>query len=264
LCRVHNAPVSWQWKDMTMQADGLSQGQQANSGAGSGAASGACSGARSETAPVVVAAQALGFGHPGLPLWEGASHTWRAGLNLVRGGEGCGKTSLLQALAGQLRLRSGRFDHPWTQGRPPSLFWKDPRAALAQDECRRPALEWVQSQAASHPGWDASAWQAHVQGLGLAPHLSKPLLALSTGSLRKLWMAAGWACGSELLLIDEPLAALDRASMDHVQHTLAGMNWAGQRRAGTAPRCVIVAHWDAMQGVAWDDILDLPEQGPLR
>src|SRR2546427_13069748 len=90
-----------------------------------------------------------------------------------------------------------------------------------------------------------------------------PLLALSTGSLRKLWMAAGWASGVPLLLIDEPLAALDRGSMDHVQRTMAGLNRAGQQSApvaGHGPRCVIVAHWDEMQGVAWDDVLDLPDQ----
>src|SRR2546427_12475151 len=70
------------------------------------------------------------------------------------------------------------------------------------------------------------------------------LLALSTGSLRKLWMAAGWASGVPLLLIDEPLAALDRGSMDHVQRTMAGLNRAGQQSApvaGHGPRCVIVA-----------------------
>jgi predicted pyridoxine 5'-phosphate oxidase superfamily flavin-nucleotide-binding protein len=69
------------------------------------------------------------------------------------------------------------------------------------------------------------------------------------------------------LQADEPLAALDRGSMDHVQRTLAALNREGQQAApvaGHGPRCVIVAHWDAMQGVAWDDVLDLPDQPPLR
>ncbi len=234
-----------QWKYMKMQADGLPRRQQMDGGA----------------APVVVAAQALCFGYPGLPLWDGASHQWRAGLNLVRGGEGCGKTSLLQALAGQLPPQSGRVEQ--AQGlQDGGLFWKDPRAPLPEAERQQPARDWVQAMRAAHAGWDEAAWQSHVRGLGLEPHLDKPLLALSTGSLRKLWMAAGWASGAPLLLIDEPLAALDRSAIDYVQKTLAGFAW--PRQQGRAARCVIVAHWDEMQGIEWDDVLDLPEQGPLR
>lgn len=231
---------------MTMQADGLPQGQQVDEGA---------------MAPVVVAAQALCFGYAGLPLWDGASHQWRAGLNLVRGGEGSGKTSLLQALAGQFPLKSGRIEHAQAP-RAPALFWKDPRAPLAEAERQQLAQDWVRDLRSSHAGWDEAAWQAHVQGLGLEPHLAKPLLALSTGSLRKLWMAAGWASGAPLLLIDEPLAALDRPSIAHVQQTLAQFAW--PRQQGRTARCVIVAHWDAMEDIDWDDVLDLPEQGPLR
>lgn len=215
------------------------------------------------TAPVAVMAQALRFGPPGRLLWDGASHAWPQGLCLVCGGEGSGKTSLLKALAGQLPLQGGSLEFPQAPQRP-ALFWRDPRAELPACERERTAQDWSQEQRQRHPGWDASAWQAHVQGLGLEPHLHKPLLALSTGSLRKLWMAAGWASGAALLLIDEPLAALDRGSMDHVQRTLAGMNRAGQGRQDRPLRCVIVAHWDRMEGVDWDDVLELPEQGPLR
>lgn len=231
---------------MTMQADGLPQGQQVVG----------------EGAPVAVQAQSLCFGYPGLPLWDGASHQWHAGLNLVRGSEGCGKTSLLQALAGQLPLKSGRIAHAQAREGGPCIFWKDPRAPLAEAERQQLAQDWVQQLRCGHCGWDEAAWNFHVQGLGLQPHLGKPLLALSTGSLRKLWMAAGWSSGAPLLLIDEPLAALDRNSIAHVQQTLAQFAW--PRQQGRSARCVIVAHWDAMEGVEWDDVLDLPEQGPLR
>jgi len=225
--------------------------------------------AQQSMAPPMVSAQSLRFGQPGLLLWDGASHDWPVGLCLVRGGEGCGKTSLLQMLAGQLPLQAGRLAYPQQPdpSQRPALFWRDPRAELSNAERARPAQEWVQAQRQLYPAWSEAAWQAHADGLGLEPHLHKPLLALSTGSLRKLWMAAGWASGVPLLLIDEPLAALDRGSIDHVQRTLAGLNRAGQQSApvaGHGPRCVIVAHWDEMQGVAWDDVLDLPDQPPLR
>ena len=61
--------------------------------------------AQQSMAPPMVSAQSLRFGQPGLLLWDGASHDWPVGLCLVRGGEGCGKTSLLQMLAGQLPLQ---------------------------------------------------------------------------------------------------------------------------------------------------------------
>lgn len=91
---------------------------------------------------------------------------------------------------------------------------------------------------------------------GLEPHLHKPLLALSSGTQRKLWMAAGWASAAELVLIDEPLAALDKPSERYVQHALAAM--AAELRNPARPRSVIVAHWDAMQGVDWEDVMVLP------
>ncbi|QNP48116.1 hypothetical protein [Diaphorobacter aerolatus] len=88
--------------------------------------------------------------------------------------------------------------------------------------------------------------------------MHKPLLALSTGSLRKLWMAAAWASGAAITLIDEPLAALDKPSMRYVQETLNEFTVEDQQeRFATARRCVIVTHWDAMQDVEWDGVLTL-------
>ena len=55
----------------------------------------------------------LHFGYPGRPLWAGWSHQWAPGLGLVRGGDGSGKTSLLQLLAGQRCAASGRIALQW-------------------------------------------------------------------------------------------------------------------------------------------------------
>ena len=88
--------------------------------------------------------------------------------------------------------------------------------------------------------------------------MHEPLLALSTGSLRKLWMAAAWASGAALTLIDEPLAALDRPSERYVQLALNEFTESAQlERLGQATRCMIVTHWDAMDSVDWDDVLTL-------
>ena len=51
------------------------------------------------------------------------------------------------------------------------------------------------------------------------------------------------------------LAALDKPSERYVQQALAAMALA--LKDPKRPRSVIVAHWDAMQGVDWDDVLEL-------
>ena len=119
-----------------------------------------------------------------------------------------------------------------------------------------PASSWVALQRSIYPHWSAAQFEQHVQGFGLEPHLNKPLLALSSGTQRKLWMAAGWASGAELVLMDEPLAALDKPSERYVQQALAAMALA--LKDPKRPRSVIVAHWDAMHGVDWDDVMELP------
>jgi ABC-type Mn2+/Zn2+ transport system ATPase subunit len=87
------------------------------------------------------------------------------------------------------------------------------------------------------------ALNALVEGLGLAEHADKPLYMLSTGSKRKVWLAAAFASGAPLLLIDEPFAALDRASAACVGH------WLGRAAQSTNRACVI-ADYQAPAGLA--------------
>ena len=176
----------------------------------------------------------------------------------MQGDEGAGKTSWLKALAGQLHLGSGVLHYPFSDdGSLPaaSCFWQDPRQPLNDVHSHMTVSRWVALQCTIYPHWSAAQFEQHVQGFGLEPHLNKPLLALSSGTQRKLWMAAGWASGAELVLIDEPLAALDNPSERYVQQALAAMALA--LKDPKRPRSVIVAHWDGMQGVDWDDVLEL-------
>ncbi|WP_084455398.1 ABC transporter ATP-binding protein [Comamonas composti] len=226
------------------------------------------------TAPFLLQARGLRFGPPQQCLWDRASHSWPAGLCLVRGDEGSGKSSLLRLLSGQqrphhLQLQAGSLqyrqahDQDWSPD-PPSVFWQDPREPLSEKLRAMLASDWARDQSLRHPHWSAHGWAQHVQALDLQAHMAKPLLALSTGTLRKLFMAAAWASGATLVLMDEPLAALDRASVIQVQKALAEWRWSHQQeRPEQPPRCIIVAHWDAMEGapgLVWDQVLDLPVQ----
>ncbi len=179
----------------------------------------------------------------------------------MQGDEGVGKTALLCTLAGAIKPRSGQIDYLFGENgklKASDLFWQHPRTELSEAELKTTCRDWTAHRAKDYPHWSEADFERHVQGFSLNEHMHKPLLALSTGSLRKLWMAAAWASGAALTLIDEPLAALDKPSMRYVQETLNEFSIEDQMaRFGTAKRCVIVTHWDAMEGVEWDSVFTL-------
>jgi len=200
----------------------------------------------------------LAFSYPGRSLWAGWSHGWRAGAGLVRGGDGAGKTTLLRLLAGQLAPARGRLvlggvervAQPEAYRR--QVFWMDPRAPGLPAQPGLTPAQWLQTLPARHPLWNAEALQAHADGWELAPHLAKPFHALSTGTQRKIFMAAALASGAPLTLIDEPVAGLDRPSIQYLQQALGAL-------AGARDRLVIVAHYEALPGVEWSSTVDLPD-----
>ena len=196
----------------------------------------------------VLQVQDLHFAYPGQPpLFAGWSADFEAGVHLLQGEESVGKTTLLRLLAGELRALQGRLclqgqdlaDH--SAAYRAQLFWVDPRAD-------RPAegsvAEWWAAQAARWPRWNAPALAVHMAGFGLEEHAHKPFVALSTGTHRKVLMAAALASGAALALIDEPLAGLDLASERYLQTALAGV-------AAEPDRVVVVAHWEALPEVPW-------------
>lgn len=167
------------------------------------------------------------------------------GVTWLGGGDGRGKSSLLRVLAGDLRapgavlrLRDCAFPaQAVIYGR--QVFWMDPRTNVHD---AIPASQFFDATAARYPQWDA-ALQAHlVDALGLAPHINKPLYMHSTGSKRKVWLTAALASGAALTLLDEPFAALDKASIRRIAELL-------QEAAQNAHRAWVVADYEAPPGV---------------
>jgi ABC-type multidrug transport system ATPase subunit len=181
-----------------------------------------------------------------------------AGLSLVRGGDGSGKSTLLRLLAGALVPQSGHLalngaDLAWhPQAYRAQVFWCDPADGALDSLGARDYLALRQSQ---HLAWDAAVLAEDLDALGLLPHLDKPLYALSTGTRRKLRLAAGLASGAPLTLFDDPLAALDLRSADYVLDRL------GDCADGAVPagRAVIVAHHAGLDGIPLTMCLDLPD-----
>lgn len=198
----------------------------------------------------VLQVRGLHFGFAGHNLFIDWNADFPAGLSLVAGGDGAGKTSLLRLLAGDCAPQAGRVIllgvDATVQGNEyrAQVFWRDPRAPWPEDLTPQ---AWVDDVAARYARCSDEDWRSHVAGLRLAQHLHKPLYQLSSGSQRKLLLAAALASGAALTLLDEPVAALDKASITYLLQAL-------EREARTLrlpQRAVIVAHYDELGGLPW-------------
>ncbi len=206
----------------------------------------------SSPAPVVQA-QALRWAPAGAPVLDLPALQIPPGVSWVGGGEGRGKSSLLRCLAGDLLLPGSHLQIGSTVlATAPAvyraqLFWMDPRTN-AHDPVR--GVDFLASTAARYPEWDAALLADLTEALDLTPHLEKPLYMLSTGSKRKVWLAAAWASGATLTLLDEPFAALDKTSIRCVLELL--------RDAASHPqRAWVVADYEAPAGVPLAQHFDL-------
>jgi ABC-type multidrug transport system ATPase subunit len=200
----------------------------------------------------------LTFHAPQRVLFNGWSARIGPGVTLVLGGESSGKTSLLRLLAGDLAAQAGSLQIKGVslQAQPlayrQQVFWIDPRTD-AFDAIS--ANQFFDQQRAKWPGfWPAEApvWAELLAGLSLTEHLDKPLYMLSTGSKRKVWLAAAFAAGAAVTLLDDPLAALDRAS---IRYVLRQLEAASQQTA----RALVLAQYEAPAGVALAQVVDLGE-----
>ena len=166
----------------------------------------------------VLQATALHWPWDGPALWGFDRLDLPPGVTWVGGGEGRGKTTLLRLLAGDLVVPGSTLALAGQPGLDPAryrqqVFWMDPRTE-AFDPIS--AAEFFSATATGYPAWDAELLVRLVEVLGLLAHQDKPLYMLSTGSKRKVWLAAALACGATLTLLDSPFAALDKASIGHL------------------------------------------------
>ena len=200
----------------------------------------------------------LRFAYAGQPaLVQGWTASVGPGVTLLFGDTGSGKTTLLRVLAGvlactgQLSVAGIRLDRD-AQAYRRAVFWFDVDAAAAAPahDARTPR-ECVAAWRAQHPHFDAAAWQRHAEGFGLGPHLHKPMYQLSTGSKRKVALAAALASGCALTLLDEPTGALDAPSVAHLLHALAGC-------ARRPDQAVVVASAEHPPGVPLAGVIELP------
>ncbi|WP_366145787.1 ABC transporter ATP-binding protein [Polaromonas sp.] len=202
---------------------------------------------------VVLEVRDLRFRYPERELFAGLSAAISPGVTLVRGGDGRGKSTLLRLLAGalppdagELSIR-GRSLRDQAKDYRQQVFWTEPRTE-AFDQMT-PA-HYFDMQRQAYAGFDDGVLARCVQGLALAPELAKQLFMLSTGSKRKVWLAAAFASGAPLTLLDMPLAALDKASAGFVLALL-------HDAAADPTRAFVVADYAAPAGVPVAGVMDL-------
>ena len=206
------------------------------------------------TRPDILRVQALNFAYDGEPaLVSDWSATIRAGVTLVHGDTGSGKSTLLRLLAGtlpatgRLTLAGVRLDADAAAYRR-KVFFCDP-ASDAFDQ--RTARDTTALLGAGDRDFSEDQWQGLVDGFALAPHLDKPMYMLSTGSKRKVWLAAALASGRALVLLDEPTGGLDAASVGCLWGEL--MHCAEMRE-----RAIVLASAERVDTVAFAGVIELP------
>jgi ABC-type sulfate/molybdate transport systems ATPase subunit len=169
------------------------------------------------------------------------------GLVAVTGEEGAGKTYLLRSLASDPVAPAGKFPLP-------DCLWLD--LSLPGQDDLTPHQVWAALRQRCLR-WDLTLQDEIAQALGLAPHLGKKLLMLSTGSRRKVALVALLASGATVTCLDQPFAALDAASAGALRDYLAGV-------AEHTTRTWVVADYEADPRLPWRRRIALPLGGALR
>ncbi|MBI2748397.1 MAG: ATP-binding cassette domain-containing protein [Burkholderiales bacterium] len=175
-------------------------------------------------ASVVLQARSLGFGYPKQPaLFANWSLDIFPGVTWVGGDESSGKTTLLRLLAGELSPNSGSLQvngilfKEQAQAYRDQIAWVDPRTQALDALTPQAYWDGLRQQ---HPAFAEDLLADLIDGLALEPHLPKSLYMLSTGTRRKVFLAGAFASGAAVTLLDEPFAALDRASIGLVLELL--------------------------------------------
>lgn len=149
-------------------------------------------------------------------------------LTVLVGRSGCGKSTLLRLLAGQDRPDSGEIQIP--QGWHSAVLSLDPYVITWTSVLRNVAMACGVGRT---PEERLKLSEDFVKIVGLADYADLTPAELSTGMKQRLGLARVLASQAELLLMDEPFAALDFLTRAELQSQLLEV----QRRM---PRTIVL------------------------
>jgi molybdate transport system ATP-binding protein len=175
------------------------------------------------------------------------------------GPNGAGKSSVLLALAGLLRLDGGRIEFAgqvFDDARPEGFLPPEARRVgmVFQDDRLFPHLTLLQNIGFACP--DLARAEAWLQRIGLADRAADMPQQLSGGEGQRLALARALASDPQLLLLDEPLAAVDAAQRPALRGLLRRelADFLGVR--------ILVSH-DAIDAFSLADRIAVLEDGQL-
>ncbi|MBK5933144.1 molybdenum ABC transporter ATP-binding protein, partial [Rhodovulum imhoffii] len=184
------------------------------------------------------------------------------GITALFGPSGCGKTTVLRAIAGLLRMPEGRL-------RINGDIWQERRRFVPP---HRRAVGYVFQEASLFPHLSVEAnlrfglrrsgttrigMEEVVDLLGIAPLFDRPSRMLSGGERQRVAIGRALLSQPGLLLMDEPLSALDRFSKDEILPYLERLH------AALSIPVLYVSH-DIAEVERLADTLVLMEQGRVR
>lgn len=202
------------------------------------AESGPFSGTAGDVRRPAVRAIGLDLDVAGHPVLRGIDVTAYAGeVTAIVGPNGSGKSTLVAALAGLLRPRAGRIEHA-----APHEIALVPQQTVLSDRLPITVGELVAMGRWRRTGFwrpldhdDRAIITESLEAVELVELRRSPVCALSGGQRQRALLAQGLAQRAPLLLLDEPMTALDVASRRAV-------NGAVEAAASAGAAVVVVTH----------------------
>ncbi len=198
--------------------------------------------------------QSLRFAYPDEPpLVSNWSQAIGEGVTLLYGDTGSGKSTLLRVMAGVLQAE-GRLALAGLDARMDAddyrrqVFFVDPTTDAFDQVTGNICTETLRD---GDEGFDETRWHSLVEGFGLAPHIDKPMYMLSTGSKRKVWLAAALASSCRLILLDEPTGALDGISVRRLWEAIAEVS-------AQPGRAIVIGSYERIDRVPLAATIELP------
>ena len=201
----------------------------------------------------ILQARGLTFAFPQQQVFNDFSATIPTGITYIVGDESTGKSTLLRLFAGDLTPQAGSMavcgisQADSLASYKQHVFWVDPRTS-AHDQIS--PNDYFDLQRSFYPNFNDAVLLELIEGLSLNDHVSKAIYMLSAGSKRKVWLAAAFASGATVTLLDEPFSALDKASINFLIKRL-------ETYAQSSDRAWVIADYDVPQNLFANCMINL-------